>query len=159
MFGVGWSIRPEGSSTRGPLPKCQGCRGLINRDAKCIRHNYKKNPFHLYLTVDQYHCRVECLRKMISKSRRGHSEFVRNRSSARGRRRCEGARIINKLSCGRTSIDTKSSCGRTSIDSPRERQRCSHRQNFSKKSYSETGTHDFRLPPVTFFPTFGNLVT
>lgn len=61
---VGWSVRSEGSGTRGPLPTCKGCKGKISRDAKCIRHSDKKNSSHKFTTVDQYHCKVGCLSKV-----------------------------------------------------------------------------------------------
>ena len=60
----GWSVRSEGSGARGPLATCRGCRGKIRRDAKCLRHGYRKQTSHLFQTVDMYHCRVSCLEKV-----------------------------------------------------------------------------------------------
>ena len=58
----GWSVRPEGSGTRGPLPRCKGCKGKINRDSKCIRlKKYKSSFSHVHQDVWQCHCRVDCL--------------------------------------------------------------------------------------------------
>ena len=58
----GWSVRPERSGTRGPLPRCKGCKGKINCDSKCIRLKKCKSSFsHVHQDACQCHCRVDCL--------------------------------------------------------------------------------------------------
>ena len=75
----GWSVRAPGDGNRrGPRPKCKGCGGIIERTAKCIRHNRievtKKNR--RYTSLDQYHCAMSCLKKV---NRKVLKQLIRNK--------------------------------------------------------------------------------
>jgi hypothetical protein len=59
----GFSVRRQGQK-RGPRPICKGCGMQIEYTDMCIRHNYKERNHHKHATVDQYHGRASCLKKM-----------------------------------------------------------------------------------------------
>ncbi len=59
----GFSVRKK-VQTRGPKPICKSCGMQIEYDDICIRHSYKERDHYRYVTVDQYHGRAHCLKKM-----------------------------------------------------------------------------------------------
>jgi hypothetical protein len=73
----GWTVRPEGVGSRGPLPTCKGCNEKIELHSKCIRRSYKRKRSDNYPTTDQYHCRVRCIEKVKEKDRAALKEFTR----------------------------------------------------------------------------------
>ena len=56
---LGWSL-PVNSPTRGPLPKCRGCKKPIERHEKRVRHTFKQDPNEKPLTW-QWHLKTGCL--------------------------------------------------------------------------------------------------
>ena len=65
---LGFSIR-QAPQESGQKPICQqGCKQAIQyADHSCVKHNHNKRISDKYLTLDQYHCKVDCLIKLKDK--------------------------------------------------------------------------------------------
>jgi len=63
----GWSFRQDGLSKRGPNPKCKGCNGFISKKVRRMHYNHIQKGCR-YRDIDQYHCKVSCLKKASRES-------------------------------------------------------------------------------------------
>ena len=82
----GFSIRTQ-NQTRGTRPICKGCGKKIEYEDLCIRNSYMAKKHHLHMTIDQFHGKTDCLKKMTKKylaafkskkwSHKGVSELVK----------------------------------------------------------------------------------
>ena len=63
---LGFSIR-QAPQQSGPKPICQSCKQAIQYSDSCVKHNHNKRSSEKYLTLYQYHCKVDCLIKLKDK--------------------------------------------------------------------------------------------
>lgn len=66
---------PKGISVRvydqrgGPNAKCKGCGKDILKTQPAVRNSHKKFKFHEHPTIEQYHCKADCFKKLKPKDK------------------------------------------------------------------------------------------